>query len=224
MPTQLPLDSMHLINLGAVRKHGKIFLENVIGINLSLDLKKMIISQMSEDYVSMNQWKPVEICRDFRSFDLFGLWKATENATLIKYTGPLIFQKYICKDKMYHFNLLHCAIRILSDPLNCIENNECANEMLRYYVRLMNDLYGSDHLTFNIHNLIHLSNDVLKFGCLENFSCYSFENELRLIKRMIKKSSLPLSQIMNRLNEKSQFIVCDNKEPKVSIGQFLLEK
>lgn len=52
-----------------------------------------------------------------------------------------------------------------------------------------------------MHNLIHLTNDVIKFGPLDNFSAFKFENFLYKIKNKLKKSGQPLQQIYNRLLE-----------------------
>lgn len=53
----------------------------------------------------------------------------------------------------------------------------------------------------NVHNLIHLCDDVRNLGSLDSFSAYPFENYLQIIKNLIRKSAKPLQQIVKRLSE-----------------------
>lgn len=49
-------------------------------------------------------------------------------------------------------------------------------------------LYGETNIVYNIHNLIHLSHDVKIYGSLDTFSAFPFENHMRILKRMLRKS------------------------------------
>ena len=53
--------------------------------------------------------------------------------------------------------------------------------------------------------LIRLAGDVRRFGTLDNFSAFPFENALKRIKKLVRKPNLPLQQLTNRLFEKQQF-------------------
>lgn len=52
-------------------------------------------------------------------------------------------------------------------------------------------------------SLIHLSNDVAKFGHLDSFSSFPFKNFLFQIKKHIKKGEKPLEQLYNRISERA---------------------
>lgn len=54
-----------------------------------------------------------------------------------------------------------------------------------------------------MHNLIHLCTDVLRFGSMENFTAFAFENHLGYIKKLLRKSNQPLQQVINRISEKN---------------------
>jgi len=69
----------------------------------------------------------------------------------------------------------------------------------------MKVLYGEGMLVYNVHGLIHLAGDVRRFGTLDNFSAFPFENALKHIKKLVRKPSLPLKQLTNRLFEKQKF-------------------
>lgn len=57
--------------------------------------------------------------------------------------------------------------------------------------------YGAGYVTSNVHNLIHVTAEVERFGPLQSFNAYPFENELYCIKRLLRDGKNPLSQIAN---------------------------
>jgi len=56
-------------------------------------------------------------------------------------------------------------------------------------------------LVYNIHGLTHLSDDVKVHGHLDLISGFPFENYLKQIKRMVRKPSSPLQQVIRRISE-----------------------
>lgn len=62
-------------------------------------------------------------------------------------------------------------------------------------------LFGPQFIVHNVHNLIHLPDDVVNHGPLDSFSAFSFENKLQILKNLIRKSGKPLQQLVNRLEE-----------------------
>ena len=118
--------------------------------------------------------------------------------------------KNILQKKYYeHFLLLVCAVRILSHPKDCEKNNECASDLLREFVKKFNELYGLENMSYNVHSLLHIAEDVKKFGHLDSYSAFKFENFMQIMKKMVRKSVTPIQQIRNRLNEKEY-----HQEPK----------
>jgi len=49
-------------------------------------------------------------------------------------------------------------------------------------------------MSHNIHNLLHLCDEVRKFGFLDNFNAFPFENFMIQIKKMLRKFEKPLAQ------------------------------
>lgn len=76
-----------------------------------------------------------------------------------------------------------------------------------YFVKMFKILYGNDNLVYNVHNLIHLSEDVKRYGSLDTFSAFPFENYLKKLKQMLQKSEKQLSQLNNRINENARFAI-----------------
>lgn len=70
-------------------------------------------------------------------------------------------------------------------------------------------------MSYNVHNLVHICNDVETFGPLDEFSAFKFESFMYKLKLKLKTSSRPLHQIVNRIAEESE-IPIDNHIPKNS--------
>lgn len=69
----------------------------------------------------------------------------------------------------------------------------------------------------NIHNCIHIVNQVRQYGVLNNFSAYRFENALFQIKRKVRHGYKPLEQVAGRIVEGLQF---NKYEPQLNKNLF----
>lgn len=203
MIKQFPLDYMHLLCLGTMKKLVLIWIR-VIGKSMEALTK---FAAFNNFYHSLATSVPAEFSRRPRSFEEVAQWKATEFRLLLLYLGPVVLQHLLSKPQIVHFNALNCAVRILCDSRECVRNNRYAQDLMIYFVDNMELLYGKETLIYNIHNLIHISADVLNYGSLDSFSCFPFENFLQKIKLMIKGGAQPLSQIMKRITERSIHLI-----------------
>ena len=59
-------------------------------------------------------------------------------------------------------------------------------------------------LVYNIHNLVHVVDDVEKYGHLDKFSAFRFESYLGFLKRIVRNPANPLPQLIRRLAETSK--------------------
>lgn len=201
--TQVPLDYMHLICLGIMKKLIHAWVEkgpkrcklSAISVE-SISLRLSIISQ--------NHY-PKEFSRRPRPLKLFKFWKATEFRSFILYLGPVVLQNILSKELYDHFLLLHCAIYILASDFAKVEAmRNYANELLHCFVENISYYYGNEFLVYNVHNLLHIVKDVENFGCLDNFSAFPFENFMgSTLKRMLRSPNNPLQQVAKRLEEKN---------------------
>ena len=73
--------------------------------------------------------------------------------------------------------------------------------MLKNFVSNSVCLYGESFVGHNVHGLIHLAEDVKRYGSLYNFSAFPFESYLNVLKKTIRKSHKPLEQLVKRLAE-----------------------
>jgi hypothetical protein len=55
----------------------------------------------------------------------------------------------------------------------------------------------------NVHCLVRLAAEAKQRGCLDFFSAFPYENELKTLKRLVRKAAVPLSQVVRRLSEKN---------------------
>ena len=80
-----------------------------------------------------------------------------------------------------------------------------AEQLVKNFVREYGELYGKESLVFNVHALIHIPKDVFRFGSLDEYSAFPFENKLQELKGMFGKFSdhysncTPTSLTANRL-------------------------
>ena len=214
MVSAFPLDYMHLVLLGVMKKLLLLWTKGVKECRISRDNYKILNQRLY-----LNQNIPSEISRKPRkNLNELMRWKATEFRTFLLYFAPFILHNIIPEDYIRHFSAFHCAIRILCDPLNCNRNRKYAEKLLIWFVQNFKHLYGNKNIIYCVHNLIHLADDIGTFGTsLDDFSCFPFENEMKNIKRYIRKHDKPLSQIYKRISEKSEiFNVKDFKQKTFS--------
>ena len=73
------------------------------------------------------------------------------------------------------------------------------------------NIYGETFNVYNVHSLVHLVDDVQYFeSSLNEISAFKFENYMQTVKKSVKNSSNPVSQIVKRLKEKE--IIVDHQE------------
>lgn len=197
--SSVPLDYMHLVLLGVMKKLIRLWLLGPL--KTRLNSKK--VHKISKKLLRLRHSVPKEFGRKPRTIFEFRHWKATEFRTFLLYTGPIALKDILPIEQYENFILLHSAIRILCSKIHIEDskNIDCAHEMLERFVLDFQDIYGKKFVSHNVHNLLHLCSDVKKYGTLDQFSSFRFENYLSILKRMIRKGDKPLEQIARRYSE-----------------------
>uniref|UniRef100_A0A182PWS7 MULE transposase domain-containing protein n=1 Tax=Anopheles epiroticus TaxID=199890 RepID=A0A182PWS7_9DIPT len=85
------------------------------------------------------------------------------------------------------------------------QNWHVAKEMLIEFVLLYSDIYGDQFITSNVHNPLHIYDEVEFFGALNTLSTYPFENKLQHLKKLLRSRRQDLQQLINRLSELESF-------------------
>ncbi|OXA51727.1 hypothetical protein Fcan01_13034 [Folsomia candida] len=194
-----PIDYMHLVCLGVVKKLLKLW---TTGKPKDQKLSSFQISKISEKLKESRKFTPSEFSRKPRPLEEIDRWKATEFRHFLLYTGPIILKRIISSDNYRLFLSLSIAIRILCSSELHVSHNSYAKSLLVYFVQGFKSIYGEDRVSYNIHGLVHLTEDVKRFGILDKFSAFKFENKLGSLRKLVRTPNLPLQQLKRRLLEK----------------------
>jgi len=97
--------------------------------------------------------------------------------------------------------ILCCAIRLLISTRTCYTYNSVAKNLLKQFVSDYPSHYGPDHVGYNVHGLINISDFVLIHGCLDQFFAFKYENYLQFVKKSCKNARYPLKDTYNRVIE-----------------------
>ena len=201
--SQVPLDYMHLICLGIMKRLLVYWLRGESKVRISIHQSQLI----SQELINM---KP-SICHEFqrtpRTLLEVDRWKAVEFRLFLLYTGPIALRDILPSKLYHHFMLLHVSISILINPELHRQHCDYAEQLLKEFVANMCKFYGFGSLVYNVHNLLHIVDDVRSLGALDAFSAFPFENLLGRMKRMLRSGNKPLAQLCHRIAERSSLSV-----------------
>lgn len=124
------------------------------------------VEDFSTSLENMKSHISEEFKRKPRSLIHLDRWKAMEFRQLLLYTGPVILKDILDKNCYLHFLVLHCAIRILCDSERQEDFIDYAHSLLVCFVEGFSKLYGKEFVSYNVHGLLHVCDDVKQFGSL----------------------------------------------------------
>ncbi|KAL3218934.1 hypothetical protein MRX96_050586 [Rhipicephalus microplus] len=192
-----PTEYMHLVCLGVMRR----LLRNWICQGHSNRLSRAHRCQLNESLREASKAFPMHFQRKPRGTEELDRWKATEFRTFLLYVGPIVLKPVLSVSQYKHFLMFHVAIRILASPKHYLEYNDFAKEVLRYFVQEFGELYGKKQLVYNVHTVVHLADQCREHGPLDQFSAFPFESYLGKMKKWLRSSNKPLSQLSRRISE-----------------------
>ena len=197
--SQFCLDYMHLICLGVTRKLLMLWMRGPLNTRLSVGL----LNQISERLINLRHAVPSEFARRPRTVLEVDRWKATEFRSFLLYTGPVVLRGLLPEPLYNHFMLLSASVYCCLNSVTGKHYLNFVRSSLIQFVKLASEIYGKDVLVYNMHSIIHIVEDVARFGPLDTISCFPFENHLRLLKKMVRKAEMPLQQIVRRVSEQN---------------------
>lgn len=217
-----PHDYMHLVCLGIMRR----LLHSWVGKAKSRKgrMASCDIITLSTHLINSHKHWPSEFNRKPRSLIELDFWKATELRQFLFYLGPVYLKLVLSKDLYRHFLLLSCGIAILASPDLYLTLNDTAQAFLTKFVKAAAKHYGSEIITYNMHSLVHLNEDVKNLGPLDTFSAFPFENYLQELKRMLLKSNQPLQQVCKRSFERKQTVIKCHKPTRMFRKKFIKDR
>lgn len=215
--SQAPLDSMHLLYPGVMKKMVFIWLKGT-----KHEMKHRISTQqqnmINDALVLAKNTQPVEFSRRIRPITDFTLFKATEFRTLLMYTGMVAFSKTLPQNAFDIFLLLSCGIRLLNDKTQFKLNNVTAKNMLHSFVVQFGNYFGNHLISYNVHNVVHLADEtIVQNAPLDEFACWIFESYNSTLKQFGRKQNSYLQQAYNRTMENYRTAVYMNEINKKKV-------
>ena len=195
-----PLDYMHLVCLGVVKRLTLFWKEGPRGPHR---LPAVQLSQTSNKMEEMTGPFPSKFVRQQHGFDEVKRWKATELEQFLLYSGCVALKDILTHEYYKHFLMLSLAMRILLDENEKICSHYLTNarDLLHCFVGKCQELYGNAFIVYNVHGLLHLWEDSHFKKLLDEISSFSFENYSQVLKKFVRKSQNPLSQVLKRVAE-----------------------
>jgi hypothetical protein len=206
MISQFLYDYMHLVCLNVVR-------------NMASDWNRAkspayipgCFSAICSHMAACAEYVPSEFQRKCRSISDAKRWKATEARQFLLYTGIVVLNHLGLSSALYeHFLQLSVAIRCLCSPtlVSTAGFVPLARQLLDMFEASYGKLSGREQVTYKIHSLVHLVDDVERYGVLDNFSCFKFESYLGAVKELVHKRRTTniVQQICRGLSERDYMI------------------
>ena len=160
--TQFPLDYMHLVCLGVIKRLLLFWKESPRQYRLSAAQLAVISGKLKEYKGKM----PSVFAKQPTGLGEVKRWKATEYRQFLLYTGYLVLEVVLTPESYSHFLFLSNAFLILLEKNGNIRRNflHYARDLLRYFVSKCRDLFGFRFTVYNVHNLVHIWQDVDNFN------------------------------------------------------------
>lgn len=211
------LDYLHLVLLGVMKTIIFMWLKGPPSVKLS----PSAIDKISVKLLELRKSQPSDFARRPRSLRDLKQWKGTEFRNFLLYSGPIVL-KDVLKENIYdNFMALHVAITILSSPTytRMTEYIDYAQKLIVYFIQTFQTIYGKEFMSHNFHNLLHLCDEVKKFGHLDVFSAFKFENFMTDVKKKLRKNNKPLQQLSRRYAEMQAFKESNLQKPAIVVKQ-----
>lgn len=193
-----PLDYMHLVCLGVVKKLIKSWVQPP---RRPYSLAGAQQTRINERLFSIRPSITRDFARRPRKINEVDRWKATEFRQFLLYTGQIVLKNILPEDYYKHFLTLSVAISILVSPELTQAHSHYAETLLVHFNEEGAHLYGNEFLIYNVHCLVHLPAAARRYLSLENCSAWKFETYLYQLKKKIHSSDSPLAQLVKRIQE-----------------------
>lgn len=202
MVNDFPQDCMHVVCCGVTMRILDYLRSGPNTCRLSTNDMKKFDCVMA----SLRHSVPQDFSRKPRSLQHLKLWKATELYLLTVYLSFIIFPKLFPANSAVLETLMTYCTTVF---LMC-SNHVVLHEELQTFLCRLNDLFPrvftKSFCTYNVHAIVHLSEDYFRIGNIMSFSVFRFENFLRFLKKTVRSPYLPLQQAINRIHEGGQFL------------------
>ena len=187
------VDNLHCIDLGVTRQLSHLWFDSsnhqepwYIGNRIeSVDKRLNLIHP------------PNEITRIPRSVNQRRYWKGSEWHWWLLLYSPVVLSGILPQPFYGHLLLLvEAAFLLTSSSISCQDLNK-ANACLLKFVWRFEELYGKQHMTYNVHQLLHVTKTVTDWGPLFSYSSYIFEGFNMVLVKLFHGTQAVPKQIAN---------------------------
>ncbi|KAL7296458.1 hypothetical protein TKK_0010464 [Trichogramma kaykai] len=213
--------SMHCINLGIAKQFIKYWLDTS---NNPYSLNNQDIALIDDILTRIKV--PSKLTRYSRSIRERSCWKAREFENWVLYYSTIVLlQIPRFKNYVQHWSYLVKAYFILLQVNITQEQILEADHLLKTFVALAEYYYSKSAMTFNVHQLVHLSHSVINFGPLWSHSGYCFENGNGKIVERIKAAKGVVHQICRNIGISRSALILqkylDDQDPDSMILEYV---
>ncbi|CAF0951785.1 unnamed protein product [Brachionus calyciflorus] len=205
LPDSCLLDYMHLCLEGGVKKLINLWFNSTYSSNdfyLGIKMKEI------NNYLRLIKF-PNEFSRSQRSLEFRNLYKAIEFKNFIFYTsiGLIDFlpEKYFNNALKYIIFLrLLCQEKLNEDDFIL------SQKLIENFIFEYEELYGVQHMTYNLHAHIHLPIQAFKFGPINKVSSFAFEGMFKIFRDLFHGTNGFVGQIVKKLQLETDFFFNQN--------------
>ncbi|XP_051243573.1 uncharacterized protein LOC127356108 isoform X2 [Dicentrarchus labrax] len=175
-------DYMHSVLLGVSKQLMSLWLDPVNSMKPWYIGEQ--VSQM--DLRLLRLRPPSEITRSPRSLKCWEVWKASEWRAFLLFYAVSVLPGILYPPFLQHYFYFSFSVHILLQESISQHDLQLAHKSLVQFVEEMKELYGEENVSFNCHQLIHLTESVQNWGPLWATSAFSFERNSGSLRTLLK--------------------------------------
>jgi len=123
-------------------------------------------------------------------------WKASEFRSFLLFYGAPILKTILDTARFQHYLKLVQAMFLLLKFGSSKSDIDKAENLLTYFCKNFSELYDECYMTLNLHQLMHLADNVRNLGPLYTHSCFSFEDKNGFVLKTIRVTQNIDTQIL----------------------------
>ena len=189
-------EDMHLLYKGVEAKLIDLWIKGFPGLPCYLPRRQQ--RQVSEHLRLLKL--PTDYQRKLRDLRYGQLWKASEYRMFLLVAGFVVLEGRLDDAAYQHFMLLTMAVTFMTTTYHRAKW-ALADSFLHSFVAAYRDLYSPLLMNSNVHDLLHVYEDVRRFEGLKTISAFIFEAFLHDLKKLVHSGRHSLVQAVHRLLE-----------------------
>ncbi|XP_062568275.1 uncharacterized protein LOC134230464 [Saccostrea cucullata] len=188
-------DYLHSVCQGVVKQFMSLWLDSSNhGKPFYIGLQSRILDQKL-----LKLKPPFEITRRPRTLSTRRFWKASEWRAFLLFYSMIVLPGVLPQQYVNHFFLLVFGIYTLLQSSVTLREIDLAERALRKFVFQVQTLYGVEHMSFNVHQLLHVAQSVRNWGPIWGISTFPFEGNGGNLLKMFNGTQYVSDQICKSL-------------------------